>query len=368
MEYRNAVLSDLDALHHLENQVFNSDKVSRRQMKRFIQSEHSLLLVASEGEVLAGYALLLFNQATQLSRLYSIAVSPDFRGRGIAERLLILCEKSAVERGYITIRLEVREDNLAAIKIYEKHGFKQLKTLIHYYDDLADGFRMQKRLSTEGPQVSLPMPLYVQTLPFTCGAACLLMSFAALGHPTPPSRVKEVQLWREATTIFMAGGHGGCSGQGLAIAARRRGFPVELWSHADGTPFIHSVRDPLKKSVIELVHQDFIDQIAQTDIAVREAPPSVEQIEQWMRQGACVLLLISTFRFNGCKEPHWIVLSGMNEHFFYFHDPLVEEPHNAVNAAYVPVSKKALNQIVGFGKQKHTACVVIYPKANEKIA
>lgn len=364
MEYRAALLSDLDALHNLENQVFDSDKVSRRQMKRFIQSEHSLLLAALDRDKLAGYALLLFNQATQLSRLYSIAVSPNFRGKGIANELLIRCEKSAVERGYITLRLEVREDNSSAIKLYEKHGFKPLKTLIHYYDDLADGLRMQKRLGTAGPQVALPMPLYVQTLPFTCGAACLLMSFAALGHPTPPTRKKEVQLWREATTIFMAAGHGGCSGQGLALAAHRRGFPVELWSHSQGTPFIHSVRDPLKKSVIELVHADFEEQIKSTDIEVNEAPPTVEQIETWMEKGACVLLLISTFRFNGCKEPHWIVLSGMNEQFFYFHDPLVEEAQNAVNAAYVPVGKNALNQIVGFGKQKHTACVVIYPKEN----
>lgn len=362
MDYRKATLSDLEALNLLEHQVFNTDMVSRRQMKRFIQSEHSLLLVAMEGECLAGYALLLFNQATQLSRLYSIAISPDFRGLGIANQLLLLCEQSAVEQGYIILRLEVREDNLSAIKLYEKHGFKKLETLIHYYDDLADGLRMQKRLGAPGPTHKLPMPLYVQTLPFTCGAACLLMSFAALGHPTPPTRKKEVQLWREATTVFMAGGHGGCSGQGLALAAHRRGFEVELWSHSKGVPFIHSVRDPIKKSVIELVHEDFVEQIDSEGIKVNAAPPTIRQMEEWLENGACVLLLISTYRFNGCKEPHWIALSGMNELFFYFHDPLVEKPRDAVDGAYIPVSKTALNQIVGFGKQKHTSCVVIYPK------
>lgn len=361
MEYRCALLSDLDELLHLENKVFSTDTINRRQMKRFIQSEHSMLLIACADDKLSGYALLLFNQATQLARLYSIAVSPDFRGQGVGEQLLSLCEKSAVERGYITLRLEVREDNFSAIKLYEKHGFKPLKTLIHYYDDLADGLRMQKRVGTSGPHTALPMPLYVQTLPFTCGAACLLMSFSALKHPLALTRKNEVQLWREATTIFMAGGHGGCSGQGLALAAHRRGFAVELWSHSQGTPFIHSVRDPVKKSVIELVHEDFEEQIQQTDIQVNTAPPTIEQIEIWIEQGAAVLLLISTFRFNGCKEPHWIVLCGMNEQFFYFHDPLVEEPGDAVSAANVPIGKKALNQIVGFGKQKHTACVVIYP-------
>jgi ribosomal-protein-alanine acetyltransferase len=364
MNYSNAQLCDLDALLQLENQVFTSDKISPRQMKRFIQSDHSQLFVAKEGEQLAGYALVLFNQATQLARLYSIAVSLDFRGQGVADKLITQCEESTVGRGYITLRLEVREDNSSAIKLYEKHGFKPLKTLIHYYDDLVDGLRMQKRLVTLGPKLTLPMPLYVQTLPFTCGAACLLMSFAALGGTKQPTRKKEVQLWREATTIFMAGGHGGCSGQGLALAAHRRGFSVELWSHSKDTPFIHSVRDPLKKSVIELVHADFVDQIAQTDIKVQEEPPKIKQIEEWIEKGAAVLLLISTYRFNGCKEPHWIVLSGMSEQFFYFHDPLVEDPKNVVSAASIPVGKSALDQIVGFGKQKHTACVVIYPKQN----
>ncbi|MBD1557773.1 ribosomal protein S18-alanine N-acetyltransferase [Vibrio sp. S9_S30] len=361
MEYRHAQLDDLDSLLHLENQVFTSDNINRRQMKRFIQSHHCQLFVAKANEQLAGYALVLFNQATQLARIYSIAVSPNFRGQGIAEQLINRCEKGTVERGYITLRLEVREDNLGAIRLYEKHGFKPLKTLIHYYDDLVDGLRMQKRLGTPGPQLTLAMPLYIQTLPFTCGAACLLMSFAALGHPTPPTRKKEVQLWREATTIFMAGGHGGCSGQGLALAAYRRGFSVELWSHSHGIPFIQSVRDPLKKSVIELVHADFMDQIEQTEIQVTHAPPHVEQIENWLKKGAAVLLLISTYRFNGYKEPHWIVLSGMSEQFFYFHDPLVEETQDAVSSAYIPIGKNALEQIVGFGKQKHTACVVIFP-------
>ena len=49
--------------------------------------------------------------------------------------------------------------------------------------------------------------------------------FSYLDKTFEPTRIQEMQLWREATTIFMAAGHGGCSGQGLALAATRRGFP-----------------------------------------------------------------------------------------------------------------------------------------------
>ncbi|MGL5290574.1 MAG: ribosomal protein S18-alanine N-acetyltransferase, partial [Vibrionaceae bacterium] len=231
MEFKCATLRDLEQLHKLEQRSFSEHRLTKRQLRRFITSKTDFLLTAQHNGIVAAYALLIFNQTTRIARLYSIAVDKEFKNQGIATSLLNQCETYAVEQGYITMRLEVREDNADAIALYKKRGFKKLRVLIHYYDDLIDGIRMQKRLGTTGPSKKLPMPLYVQTLPFTCGAACLLMSFAALGHPEKPTRTKEVQLWREATTIFMAAGHGGCSGHGLALAAYRRGFEVELWSH-----------------------------------------------------------------------------------------------------------------------------------------
>ncbi|WP_427979431.1 GNAT family N-acetyltransferase/peptidase C39 family protein [Agarivorans sp.] len=360
MDFRLANSSDLAELNTLEQQLFAGDRISPRQMKRFLHSSQAMLFVADSGKGLAGYALLLFHQGTQLSRLYSIAVKPDFRGRGIAQSLLGQCERAALDQGVNTLRLEVREDNTSAINFYQKMGYQLLKFLVHYYDDLCDGRRMQKRLSPQGPRVQLPMPLYIQTTPFTCGAACLLMSFSCLsGHE--PSRTEELQLWREATTIFMAAGHGGCSAQGLALAALRRGYPIELWTQSRSTPFIDSVRDPNKKQVIELVHQDFVAQLAAKGIEDHNRAPSISQLETWIEQGAAVLLLISTYRFTGEKGPHWIVLSGMSDKFFYIHDPHVEQQSDVVSSAFVPVGKSMLAQIVGFGKQKQTACVVIWP-------
>ncbi|MFB9136269.1 GNAT family N-acetyltransferase/peptidase C39 family protein [Vibrio sp. AK197] len=359
MKFRLAELADLNDLNALEQQLFEGDKISPRQMKRFLLSPHSLIFVAVHQTELVGYALLLFHQGTQLSRLYSIAVKPDFRGQKIAQSLIELCEQAALGQGSTTLRLEVREDNISARKLYEKLDYKPLKVLVHYYDDLANGLRMQKRLTLSQNKFLLPIPLYIQTTPFTCGAACLLMSFSALNAEQEVSRTLELQLWREATTIFMAAGHGGCSGHGLALAAKRRGYDVELWTQSKSTPFIDSVRDEKKKDVIQLVHEDFCQQIEQQNIKVIETPPSIRQLEDWVNSGDCVLLLISTYRFNGSKEPHWIVLSGVSEKFFFIHDPYSKTKSDLAGLAYVPVSKESLSQIIGFGKQKHTACVTI---------
>lgn len=361
MQFRTAVPTDIAALDLLENAAFPGNKISHRQMKRFISSPLAHLLVIEVDNTLAGYALVLFHRGTLLARLYSVAVHQTFRGQNLAFKLVTLCEQECIHRGYITLRLEVRNDNIAAKNLYQKMGYKVLKTLVHYYDDLADGVRMHKRLDPPGPSTTLTMPLYAQTTPFTCGPACLLMSFATLDTQYQPSRIDELKIWREATTIFMTSGHGGCSAQGLALAAYKRGYPVELWSQSTSIPFVDGVRDDNKKAVISLVHDDFCQRLALLNIAHHPQSPSIAQIEQWLTQGCCILMLISTYRFNGEKGPHWIVLSGYNELFFFFHDPNVEQQGDAITSAYVPISKSELANVVKYGKQKLVSYLVVKP-------
>ena len=58
------------------------------------------------------------------ARILSVAVAPDAQGRGIGSELLRLGLEYLESRGAALVRLEVRPDNLAAIHVYEKHGFK----------------------------------------------------------------------------------------------------------------------------------------------------------------------------------------------------------------------------------------------------
>ena len=105
------------------------------------------------------------------------------------------------------------------------------------------------------------MPHYRQTLEFTCGPAVLMMAMKALNRRLRLDRRLELSLWRELTTIFMTSGHGGCSPHGMALAAWRRGFAVELFVNDEGPPFLDTVRTPDKKEVMRLVHQEFLDEI-----------------------------------------------------------------------------------------------------------
>ena len=52
-----------------------------------------------------------------------MGVVPEYRGRGIGKRLLHQTLKQAFANGFIRVELNVRADNLRAIRLYEKLGF-----------------------------------------------------------------------------------------------------------------------------------------------------------------------------------------------------------------------------------------------------
>ncbi len=64
------------------------------------------------------------------ARIVSIAVHPDFQGRGIGRRLMAAALESLQRRGAECVRLEVRPDNVAARRLYESLGFQDVG-LVH---------------------------------------------------------------------------------------------------------------------------------------------------------------------------------------------------------------------------------------------
>jgi ribosomal-protein-alanine N-acetyltransferase len=142
---RAAKARDLDALVELESQVFSTDRLSRRSLRRFLTSPSALFLVA-EGHGLAGTAIVLFRPGSEVARLYSIAVAPAMSGKGVAKRLLKAAERSARQRGCDTMRLEVHETNHAAIARYRKQGYEEFGRHRRYYDDGGDALRFHKKI------------------------------------------------------------------------------------------------------------------------------------------------------------------------------------------------------------------------------
>lgn len=144
---RQAVPADLDALVHLEQTSFPGDRLSRRQYRHHLGSAGACILVAECGtQNLAGSLVLLFRRDTRIARVYSLATATAMRGRGIASRLLAAAETAARARDCHALRLEVRSDNVAAIALYQRAGYRPIGTRAGYYEDGADAWRFEKRL------------------------------------------------------------------------------------------------------------------------------------------------------------------------------------------------------------------------------
>jgi ribosomal-protein-alanine N-acetyltransferase len=138
--------ADIDALYDLESRVFVTDLMSRRGLRRLLTSPSAVILVAEAAGTVAGSVVVLFRANSAIARLYSVAVAPNFSGRGIASALIAAAEKAARRRGCNCVRLEVHERNRAAIRVYRKAGFHQFGRHHRYYDDRGHALRFAKPL------------------------------------------------------------------------------------------------------------------------------------------------------------------------------------------------------------------------------
>lgn len=359
---RPAALADVPALHSLEQRCFTSDRLSVRSFRRFITEKRSDLIVLEINSQLVGYFLLIYRRGTSLARLYSIAVDPAFRQQGLAEKLMAEAEEQAAKRLCALLRLEVRKDNKAAIKLYQKLHYHEFAIKHDFYEDHSDAICMQKQvIQFLRDSVSHQVPYIAQTTPFTCGPASLLMAFNYFKPGMFNPYQLEIELWREATTIFMTSGHGGCGPRGLALAAKRRGFAVEVYLNNEGLLFGDSVRSEIKKAVLKRVHDSFKQQTEQQKIIVHHTELTVSAIKQYLQQGKLIIALISTWQFDKSKAPHWVVLCAADEHFIYINDPdTADIPWlSTTERQYIPIEYKVFSRAFSYGKKRLKAAIVI---------
>jgi len=360
---RHAQLDDLEQLVALENASFETDRLSRRSFRHWITTEHRALLVAEVTGRIVGYILIIYHPGTRLARIYSLAVAHEQRGSGIAKLLMAAGEQEAIEDGRLYLRLEVGIDNIAAINLYESLGFQKFGVYHDYYEDHKDALRYQKRIRRyREPLEHRPVHWMRQTTPFTCGPASLMMAMHGLNKTYLPSQEEELNLWREATTIFMTSGHGGCHPVGLALSAKRRNFAVEVWINQTGPLFIDSVRSEEKKQVIELVDAGFKREAEEQGVKIHYANITQSDLIDAFNAGAIPLVLISTFRMDRKKAPHWVVMSGVDEECLYMHDPDPEEGRQSeVDCQYIPVAREDFERMSCFGKNRLRAAVILWP-------
>ena len=360
---RPATLNDLDALVTLETSCFRTDKLSRRSFRHWITTGHRALLVAEKANRIAAYILIIYHPGTRLARIYSLAVIPEYRGTGIAKALILAGEKTAQNDGRFYLRLEVGIDNIPAITLYESLGYQKFGIYRDYYQDHKDALRYQKRIRHySGSLQHRSVHWLRQTTHFTCGPAALMMAMHGLNRVYQPSQEEEMNIWREATTIFMTSGHGGCHPIGLALAAKRRNFSVEVWINQSGTLFIDGVRNEDKKQIVELVDNGFKRQAGEQNIPIHYGNITQTELIRVFTAGAIPLILISTFLMDRKKVPHWVVMSGFDDDCLYMHDSDPDDNRQSIiDCQYIPIAKEDFDRMSCFGKTRLRTAVILWP-------
>jgi N-terminal acetyltransferase B complex catalytic subunit len=79
----------------------------------------------------------------------ALSISPLARRLGHASKLTEALERSCDTREAWFIDLFVREENIAAQKLYESLGYSVYRRVVKYYNDDMDAFDMRKPLSRD---------------------------------------------------------------------------------------------------------------------------------------------------------------------------------------------------------------------------
>lgn len=204
---------------------------------------------------------------------------------------------------------------------------------------------------------------YRQTTNFTCGPASILMAMNAQDRAVKLARVDELQIWREANTIFMGpkGGHAGCGPLGLALAAHARGFQAEVRVNHRGVLLGERSRKPALMQATRLMHERDLAAAKAARIPIGYDVPDVEVLAALIADGIVPIVLITCWYLDRSHTPHWVVVTGVRDDQILINDPWVslDKGERAADVTNLPVSRRIFDKMTAYGSRKERATVLI---------
>lgn len=130
-----ATIKLLDKLYEIEEQCFDQEAFTKRQIAYLLTDYNTIALVAKANSDIAGFIItqVEVEENTEFGHIITINVAPNCRRKGIATKLLHEIETLLKQKGISECRLEVREDNNPAIKLYQPLGYQTIGKLENYY-------------------------------------------------------------------------------------------------------------------------------------------------------------------------------------------------------------------------------------------
>ncbi len=144
---------DLDCILLIEKASFGTDAYDRNLFAEFLDKCGNLFLAAERKGRICGYLVACIRDGAvkgiRTAEVVSVATDPEFRGLGVASRLMDSVLRRLRLRRIDRLILMVRPANAAARAFYEKYGFRRVRAVPRYYEDGGDGLLMSLRLRPE---------------------------------------------------------------------------------------------------------------------------------------------------------------------------------------------------------------------------
>ncbi|MDR3295026.1 MAG: ribosomal protein S18-alanine N-acetyltransferase [Clostridiales Family XIII bacterium] len=128
---REAEPGDARAMAELDKRCFSVPWNLEDFIYEITENDLALYLVLTEGGRVIGYAGLWV--VLREGHITNLAVHPDCRRQGFGARLLDALIQWAADLGAEDFTLEVRESNRAAVRMYERFGFREEGRRKNYY-------------------------------------------------------------------------------------------------------------------------------------------------------------------------------------------------------------------------------------------
>ncbi len=143
-----ASIRHLDRLYEIETECFENEAFTKQQIAQLLTEYNTLSLVAKENGKIIGFVICSIDIGRDrlIGHILTIDVSLSSRRKGVGLKLLQRIEKLFRERNVKTCHLEVREDNIGALRLYEEMGYKRIGRLRNYYGK-ANGLYLMKDLA-----------------------------------------------------------------------------------------------------------------------------------------------------------------------------------------------------------------------------
>jgi len=114
------------------------------RVARSLRHPETLVLTARDAEHLAGFAIMQLGD--ERAHLSLLAVHPDYQRQGVGRRMLEWLTASALTAGIASVRLELRETNLAARRFYLALGYAETARIPAYYSGVETAVRMLREI------------------------------------------------------------------------------------------------------------------------------------------------------------------------------------------------------------------------------